>query len=146
MVALIAIYVIITVYQNHEEIENPENTQQEGVSGDSFSDIVYTLESGDNTVSLVATSSGERSTTDYKFENDKLSEIVITEEIFSGDLVNEIYEGIVSNANLNQTYSSIEVQENSIIMKLKDEYVATFGERSMAEIFDEINGSLRNNE
>ena len=146
MIALIAIYIIVAIYKGNLPTENSDTVLSGDVSGDLdnsiSSNIIYSLESGDNIISLTAASSGEKSITNYIFQDDRLSEIIVVEEIYSGDMVNGVFESIKNNSNINQIYSSIELQENSIVMKLKDEFVASFGEKNMADIFDEMNQSM----
>lgn len=144
MFSIIIAYIAITLYKQNISINNVDNTSgdEEQYFEDYMSNVKYSLESGENTISIIAAGSGEKSTTNYIFENDKLIGINVIEEVYSGDGLRGTYENFLKNEDLTQIYSSINIEGDKIILKLKDEYVDSFGEKSMSEIYDEINNSM----
>ena len=104
--------------------------------------LPITLLHGDNSIHLIAEGSGERVITEYVFSGDSLSQIIVVEEIDSEELVEAVYEGLKENEEINDTYQSIQLVGNQIIMPLKEEYLALFANRSKEDLFEEMRASL----
>lgn len=153
MIATIVIYTVIGIYRTRE-FEAEQNNNQSGdvlnsgddgnISGDDANKISYEITSGDDEVVLRGVSEGIVSVTTYKFENNKLVSIILSEEITSGDdkLVDDIYNHMETDEDMMMVYSNIEKNGKIITATLKDEYVAAYGEAGKQEIYDELVNSL----
>ena len=97
----------------------------------------------DTQLDLVTENEYTRTTTRYFFENDKVSDVIVTEEILSGDLVQVVYKGIQADENLSQIYDEISVEGNIITMILKSDYVNIYEGLTYQELYDELNKSLK---
>ena len=151
MITTIIIYTVVGIYRTNE---NGLNNNQSGdvlnsgddtvVSGDDENRINYEITSGDDEVVLKGVSEGFISVTTYKFENNKLISITLSEEITSGDekLVDNIYNHMKTDENMSMVYSSIEKDGMVITAVLKEEYVDSYGEAGKKEIYDELMKSL----
>lgn len=150
MITVIALYTIVGV---SKKIENERSNISSGDilnSGDSFSDenqtkISYEVTSGENDVVLKATSEGSISMTKYVFENEKLVNIYLTEEIISGDeeLIENVYNYMKNDEEMSTVYSTIELNGNIITAALKDEYVDAYGDATKVDIHDSLLNSLK---
>lgn len=153
MITTIIIYTVIGVYKKNES-ELEINNDQSGDLIDSGDDldvsenennrIFYEITSGDDEVVLKGVSEGLVSVTTYKFEENKLVKITLSEEITSGDesLVEDIYNHMKTDEDMLMVYSSIEKDGKIITATLKDEYVASYGEAGKEEIYEELITSL----
>lgn len=149
MLVTILLYTIVGI---SKKVENERNNILSGDvinSGDTNMQedevkIYYEVSSGENEVILTGTSEGTISTTKYIFENEKLTEIVLTENIISGDdeLVENIYNYMKTDKNMSEVYSSIERNGNLITAILKKEYVDAYGTSTKMDIYDELINSL----
>ena len=154
MITVIILYTVIGVFRTRER-EFVENNPSSGdlaisgdveqISGDSEFEISYQIFSGENEVVLKGISEGSVSTTTYEFENEKLVNIVLQEEILSGDneLVESIYNYMKNNTEMSSVYSSIDRNGNVIIAVLREEYIESYGDAGKKEIYDELMSSLK---
>lgn len=152
MITTIIIYTVIGIYRtNNSDLSNNssgdilnsgENTD---VSNAEKNKISYEITSGDDEVVLRGTSEGIISITTYKFENNKLISITLSEEITSGDdnMVEKIYNHMKTDEDMSMVYSSIEKDGKVITATLRDEYVDSYGESDKKDIYDELINSLK---
>jgi RNA-binding protein YhbY len=153
MIITIIIYTVIGIYRTRE-LELEQNNTQSGdainsgedinISQDEQNRISYEIVSGDDEIILTGISEGIISVTTYKFEQNKLVKITLSEEITSGDekLVENIYDHMKTDEDMLMVYSNIEKNGKVITATLKDEYVASYGEAGKKEIYDELINSL----
>lgn len=151
MLAVIAIYVAVGFLGNLNKNGNGEPNQSGDQveivdSGDVTEDelIRYEVMSGENEVILRAITSGDIGTTRYIFENEKLAKIIVTEEVLSGDFIEDIYNSMKNDENFVQIYSTINLEGNVITMELKEEYVNALSGRSKVELYEELIESMEN--
>ena len=154
MLTTIIIYIVVGIFRTNENKLKQESNQSgdllnSGEIKDEFEKnqdrISYEIISGDSEIVVKAVSEGSISTTVFKFENDKLETITLSEEIVSGDdeLINDIYNHMKSNENMAMIYTTIERNGNIITAVLKDEYVASYGEANKNEVYQELMTSLK---
>lgn len=154
MLVIIAIYIFTGIYNiNNPDINiDGDNANSgdiieigEGLTAEDYlANLEFELASGENEVVLTLLGSGERSSTKYIFENDALSQIIVEEEVFSGDELEVMYEELKNDATLSQAYSSIEISGDKIIMILKQEYVDLFAGKTKEDLYREIEKSMEN--
>lgn len=154
MITTIVIYAVVGIFKMNENELNQGDNQSGDIidsgdvelnSGEEEIKISYEITSGDNEVVLKAVSEGSISTTIYKFEEDKLISITLSEEITSGDeeLVENMYNHMKTDEDMLMVYSSLEKEGKIITGVLKDEYVASYGEAGKKEIYEELMNSLK---
>ncbi|MBQ8300128.1 MAG: hypothetical protein IJX99_09840 [Clostridia bacterium] len=149
MLAIIAIYVAAGLCGDYNSTISGEQNQsgdqvEVNDSGDVIEDelIQYEITSGENEVILRAITSGDIGTTKYIFENEKLVKILVTEEVLSGDFIQDIYNSMKTDENFVQIYSTINLEGNIITMELKEEYVNAISGRSKVELYEELMESM----
>ena len=150
MITTIVIYVVVGVYNvrineiNQNNISGDQINSGEDTSNLDEDRMIYEITSGDNEVILKGISEGVIITTTYNFNDNKLISIVMNEEITSGDeiAVEKIYNHMKTDENMSMVYSNIQKDGMSITANLKDEYVASYGEATKDEIYNEIVKSL----
>lgn len=136
MIAIIFGYVLVNVYQN---TKNEEKKTNELVNeNNDATKIEYQLKNEDNEITLTAIGEGEVSITRYLFSGDELTDIYVIEQIEQMEFIDAVYESIKNDELMNQIYDSIEIKDNEIIMKLKEEYVKTFEGKGKQEIYEEL--------
>lgn len=148
MITTIVLYTIVGIYKTKQNELSKENDNASGESLNSGDDtldeernkISYEITSGDNEVVLKGLSEGTISITTYKFVGNKLMEIILSEEIISGDeeLVEKIYNHMKEDENMSRAYSSIERNGMIITANLKSDYIDSYGEAGKEEIYNEL--------
>lgn len=141
MLAIIIWYIVsnITGLNNsNENIENSGDSLVENSGDEADFDLEYEITSGDNDITITVPYSGDISITKYIFEDEKLSKILLEERIVSGDFAEEIYNHYKEDSEISIIYKNIELSGDSIFMELRDEYVQSYGEKSKAEIYEDI--------
>ena len=144
MITTIIIYTVIGVQRTHEIEQNSAQSgdvlNDNNISGDNQFDILYEITSGDNEVALRGISEGSISTTRYKFENEKLVNIILEEQITSGDngLIENVFNYMKNDTEMSMVYSTIEMQGNTITAVLKDEYVDAYGDASKVDVYEQL--------
>lgn len=151
MLAIIAIYVAVGLCGDYNSTISGEQNQsgdqvEVNDSGDVIEDelIQYEITSGENEVILRAITSGDISTTRYIFENEKLVRITVTEEVVSGDFIEDIYNSMKNDENFVQIYSTINLNDDIITLELKEEYVNALSSRTKIELYEELIESMEN--
>lgn len=151
MLAVIAIYVAIGMFGDFDtnvtdELKSSGDSNEIIDSGEgSIEDsIYYEVTSGENEIILRAITSGDIGTTRYIFEDEKLVEILVTEEVLSGDFAQDIYNSMKNDETFVQIYSTINLEGNVITMELKEEYVNALSGRSKVELYEELIESMEN--
>ena len=151
MLAVIAIYVAIGMFgvfdtNVTDELKSSGDSNEIIDSGEgSIEDsIYYEVTSGENEIILRAITSGDIGTTRYIFEDEKLVEILVTEEVLSGDFAQDIYNSMKNDETFVQIYSTINLEGNVITMELKEEYVNALSGRSKVELYEELIESMEN--
>lgn len=155
---IIVILMIMTIifYTLVGTLKNQESELQDNTSGDVLNSgentdvldeknsIFYEITSGDDEIVLKGVSEGFISITTYKFQDDNLISIILSEEITSGDdeLVENIYNHMKTDEDMSMVYSSIERNGMIITAVLKEEYVDSYGEAGKKEIYEELMTSL----
>lgn len=144
MITTIIIYTVIGVQRTHEIEQNSAQSgdvlNDNNISGDNQFDILYEITSGDNEVALRGISEGSISTTRYKFENEKLVNIILEEQITSGDngLIENVFNYMKNDTEMSMVYSTIEMQGNTITAVLKEEYVDAYGDASKVDVYEQL--------
>lgn len=112
------------------------NTEEQ--SGELEDNVHYELEltSGENEIVIIAKTSGEITTTKYIFENDTLKNIVVSEEIMSGDIPQNRLASIINDSNVNEIYENFELNGNTITMNAKQEYVDVFSGFTKEQLYE----------
>ncbi len=150
MITIIVIYVAVGLFKNSNNIidgeQNPSGDIEITNSGDFDNEdlIHYEVTSGENEVILRAITSGDISTTRYIFENEKLVRITVTEEVVSGDFIEDIYNSMKNDENFVQIYSTINLNDDIITLELKEEYVNALSSRTKIELYEELIESMEN--
>lgn len=151
MLAVIAIYVAIGMFGDFDtnvtdELKSSGDSNEIIDSGEgSIEDsIYYEVTSGENEIILRAITSGDIGTTRYIFEDEKLVEILVTEEVLSGDFAQDIFNSMKNDETFVQMYSTINLEGNVITMELKEEYVNALSGRSKVELYEELIESMEN--
>lgn len=151
MLAVIAIYVAVgvdNVKRNQANIEMNSSGDLNQIidSGENIDELKfhYEVSSGDNELIIRAITSGDIGTTRYIYENDKLVQIVVTEEIISGDFVEEVYNSMKNDPVFVQTYDTITLEGNIITMVLKEEYVNALVGKPKTKLYEELLEAMEN--
>lgn len=148
MVAIILIYVIVSGIST---LINHNNNASGDLSGDNLNssgenlEIKFEVTSGDNEVNVIAKSSGDITTTKYIFEDDKLKEIKVIEELDTNEAAQYVYDSMKSDENISQSYSDININEKTITIYLKQEYVDAFAGITKEELYNNQIESLNKN-
>lgn len=149
MLTVIIIYIVIGVYNTKiDELNNDSDTSGEYLnSGDNLETddkMYYKLSSGDNEIILEGFSEGIITVTTYKFENDKLVSIILTEEVTSGDdqVIENIYDYMKTDEDMAMVYSEIEKNGNIITAVLREEYVDSYGDSDKKEVYNKLKTAL----
>lgn len=144
MISIIVVYIAWMIAFPGEKVEENQNDTQSGevVSGEE--ELNYTIDKiSDTQLNLVTENEYTRTTTQYFFENDVVSNVIVTEEVISGDFAQEVYEGIKADAQLSQIYDDISVEGNVVTMILKEDYVNVYAGLSYEELYEELSNSLK---
>ena len=144
MLSIIVIYIAWMIAFPPEKVEeNPDNMESGDVSTQE-EELMYSITKvSDTQLDLITTNEYTKTTTKYFFEKGKVSNVIVTEEILSGDFVQEVYEGIKADEDLSQIYEEISVEGNIITMTLKPDYVNVYEGLTYEELYDELNKSLK---
>lgn len=133
MIVMIFVYVVSGVYSKYFSTNNSKtnnNTQDEKEK------YTYQLTSGDNDIILVARSNDETTTFKYLFdESGDVYRIEIVEECASDDDAKKYYDGIKKTSDISNIYSNIELENNTVTMILKQDYVDYHKQFSREEIY-----------
>lgn len=144
MISIIVVYIAWMIAFPGEKIEENQNDTQSGevVSGEE--ELNYTIDKiSDTQLNLVTANEYTRTTTQYFFENNVVSNVIVTEEIISGDFAQEVYEGIKADEQLSQIYDDIKVEGNVVTMTLKADYVNVYAGLTYDELYEELSNSLK---
>jgi hypothetical protein len=133
MLILILGYVVVGVYKKNSKNVDDENLND----NETKSEYTYYLTSGDNEITLISESGNEKTTFKYLFsdETGELYKIDIVEECQSSGDAQKYYDGVKSNDDMSQVYSDITLEDNIVIMTLKQEYVDYNKEFSKEDIY-----------
>ncbi len=133
MLILILGYVVVGVYKKNSKNVDDENLND----NETKSEYTYYLTSGDNEITLISESGNEKTTFKYLFsdETGELYKIDIVEECQSSGDAQKYYDGVKSNDDMSQVYSDITLEDNIVIMTLKQEYVDYNKEFSKDDIY-----------
>lgn len=133
MIVMIFVYVVSGVYSKYfstNDSKTNNNTQDEKEK------YTYQLTSGDNDIILVARSNDETTTFKYLFdESGDVYRIEIVEECASDDDAKKYYDGIKKTSDISSIYSNIELENNTVTMILKQDYVDYHKQFSREEIY-----------
>lgn len=133
MIVMIFVYVVSGVYSKYfstNDSKTNNNTQDEKEK------YTYQLTSGDNDIILVAHSKDETTTFKYLFdESGDVYRIEIVEECASDDDAKKYYDGIKETSDISNIYSNIELENNTVTMILKQDYVDYHKQFSKEEIY-----------
>ena len=144
MLGIILIYVVWMIAFPPVATNHDTNNIASGEVSNGEEEIIYKITKvSDTQLDLITENEYTRTTTRYFFENDKVSNVIVTEEILSGDLVQEVFEGIKADKDLSQIYNEISVEGNVITMTLKSDYVNIYEGLTYQELYDELNKSLK---
>lgn len=126
-------YVVVGVYKKNSKNVDDENLND----NETKSEYTYYLTSGDNEITLISESGNEKTTFKYLFsdETGELYKIDIVEECQSSGDAQKYYDGVKSNDDMSQVYSDITLEDNIVIMTLKQEYVDYNKEFSKDDIY-----------
>lgn len=144
MLSIIIIYIVWMIAFPVEKVEDDQNKIESGeiISGEE--ELKYSINRvSDTQLNLVTANEYTLTTTQYFFENDIVSSVIITEEIVSGDFAEEVYEGIKADEQLSQIYNDIKVEGNVVTMTLKEDYVNIYAGLTYEELYEELNNSLK---
>lgn len=132
MIVMIFAYVVSGVYSKYFSTnDNKTNNVQ-----DEKEKYTYQLTSGDNDIVLVARSNDETTTFKYLFdESGDVYRIEIVEECASDDDAKKYYDGIKETSDISNIYSNIELENNTVTMILKQDYVDYHKQFSREEIY-----------
>ena len=132
MIVMIFAYVVSGVYSKYFSTnDNKTNNVQ-----DEKEKYTYQLTSGDNDIILVAHSKDETTTFKYLFdESGDVYRIEIVEECASDDDAKKYYDGIKETSDISNIYSNIELENNTVTMILKQDYVDYHKQFSKEEIY-----------
>lgn len=132
MLVIIFVYVMSGVYSKYFSTnDNKTNNTQ-----DEKEKYTYQLTSGDNDIILVARSNDETTTFKYLFdESGDVYRIEIVEECASDDDAKKYYDGIKKTSDISNIYSNIELENNTVTMILKQDYVDYHKQFSKEEIY-----------
>ncbi len=133
MLILILGYIVVGVYKKNSNNVDDENLND----NETKSEYTYYLTSGDNEITLISESGNEKTTFKYLFsdETGELYKIDIVEECQSSGDAQKYYDGVKSNDDMSQVYSDITLEDNIVIMTLKQEYVDYNKEFSEEDIY-----------
>ena len=133
MLILILGYIVVGVYKKNSNNVDDENLND----NETKSEYTYYLTSGDNEITLISESGNEKTTFKYLFsdETGELYKIDIVEECQSSGDAQKYYDGVKSNDDMSQVYSDITLEDNIVIMTLKQEYVDYNKEFSREDIY-----------
>lgn len=133
MLILILGYIVVGVYKKNSNNVDDENLND----NETKSEYTYYLTSGDNEITLISESGNEKTTFKYLFsdETGELYKIDIVEECQSSGDAQKYYDGVKSNDDMSQVYSDITLEDNIVIMNLKQEYVDYNKEFSREDIY-----------
>lgn len=133
MLILILGYIVVGVYKKNSNNVDDENLND----NETKSEYTYYLTSGDNEITLISESGNEKTTFKYLFsdETGELYKIDIVEECQSSGDAQKYYDGVKSNDDMSQVYSDITLEDNIVIMTLKQEYVDYNKEFSKEDIY-----------
>ena len=144
MLGIIAVYICWMIAFPVETVDETQNNVQSGEVSTENEDLMYTITRvSDSQLNLSTVNEYTRTTTQYFFENDVVSNIIVTEEVLSGDLADKIYEGIQANEELSQIYDDIKVEGNIITMTLKEDYVNVYAGLKYEELYEQLTNSLK---
>lgn len=133
MIVMIFVYVVSGVYSKYfstNDSKTNNNTQDEKEK------YTYQLTSGDNDIILVARSNDETTTFKYLFdESGDVYRIEIVEECASDDDAKKYYDGIKKTSDISNIYSNIELENSTVTMILKQDYVDYHKQFSREEIY-----------
>lgn len=132
MLVIIFVYVMNGVYSKYFSTnDNKTNNVQ-----DEKEKYTYQLTSGDNDIILVARSNDETTTFKYLFdESGDVYRIEIVEECALDDDAKKYYDGIKETSDISNIYSNIELENNTVTMILKQDYVDYHKQFSKEEIY-----------
>lgn len=144
MISIIVVYIAWMIAFPGEKVEKNQNDTQSGEVVSREEELNYTIDKiSDTQLNLVTENEYTRTTTQYFFENDVVSNVIVTEEVISGDFAQEVYEGIKADAQLSQIYDDISVEGNVVTMILKEDYVNVYAGLSYEELYEELSNSLK---
>ncbi|MBQ6860777.1 MAG: hypothetical protein IJO08_03935 [Clostridia bacterium] len=145
MLLLIVVYIVIMSFNSDEIINEENNYSGDIVSGEisSGDEISYAIEKiNDNEINLIASDLNTEIITKYIFENDAVVEIYVTQEVFSGDFVEDMYKAMQEDDEIGLVYEEIDLNGNIITMKLKQDYVNIYSGVTYEELYEDLNKSL----
>lgn len=86
---------------------------------------------------LVMTNDGTAiNTTKYVFNNDTVESIIITQKYSNKDLAKTSYEALMKETQMTEQYASIELNEDTIVLKTKNEVVTMYAGKSKETIYN----------
>ena len=133
MIVMIFVYVVSGVYSKYFSTNNSKTNNN---IQDEKEKYTYQLTSGDNDIILVARSNDETTTFKYLFdESGDVYRIEIVEECASDDDAKKYYDGIKKTSDISNIYSNIELENNTVTMILKQDYVDYHKQFSREEIY-----------
>lgn len=143
MLSVIIIYIAWMIAFPAETVnEEPNNVESGEVSNQE--ELMYTITKvSDTQLDLITTNEYTKTSTKYFFENGKVSNVIVTEEILSGDFAEEVFSGIKADEDLSQIYDEISLEGNVITMTLKQDYVNVYEGLTYQELYDELTKSLK---
>ncbi len=144
MLSIIIIYIAWMIAFPAEPVNEESNNIESGEVSNQDEELEYTITKvSDTQIDLITANEYTKTTTKYFFENEKVSNVIVTEEILSGDLAEDVYEGIKADEDLSQIYEEINLEGNVITMTLKSDYVNIYEGLTYQELYDELTKSLK---
>lgn len=144
MLSIIIIYIAWMIAFPVENVTEEPNNIESGEVSNQEEDLMYTINKvSDTQLDLITTNEYTKTTTKYFFKDGKVSNVIVTEEILSGDFAEEVFAGIKADENLSQIYDEISLEGNVITMTLKQDYVNVYEGLTYQELYDELTKSLK---
>ncbi len=144
MFSIIVIYIAWMIAFPGEKVEQQTNEVESGELVTDDEELSYSITKvSDTQLNLVTANEYTRTTTQYFFENSAVSDVIITEEIMSGDFAEEVYEGIKADEQLSKIYDDIKFEGNVVTMTLKQDYVNVYEGLTYEELYEELSNSLK---
>ena len=154
---IILIVLLVTLCIGLVKIMGDNNTKS-NESGDTLSgefvdsgeniqayEPVYNLTRNENEIIITSETSGDLLTMKYVYEDEKLKDILIVEEVYSEDIAKQIYDTISKDEEMKQIYDTVEISGKVITYTVKQEVIDVYAVYTMDELYTIQENSLNSN-
>lgn len=114
-----------------ENTNNNDRTNEPGIQiGE------YQVTKKGKSVFVITSEGAAISTTEYKFDDDKIAEATITQTYTTNDLAKTMYDQMKKEPQIAKQYADIKAEENNIILTLKKESLTAYINYNQNQLYD----------